>query len=180
MIPPILSEGIREMLIINRNTGMMIERQMLYEAEQYTPMMDYMIKVIDLMKTPGVRLYMSVNSRSVKKAIKEFKHQQVDADLSEHSNAFYINLSKKFRHILMQPKQRKTKYFLIDIDTKELTTITDVLAFLTERKIMQITNYETPNGHHVICDPFNLNELKRENVEIKTDGLMLLYSGRAE
>src|SRR5690606_24520126 len=92
----------------------------------------------------------------------------------------FLSLDKTFRHILMQPQQRKTKYLLVDIDTTDIDVPTDVNRFLIDHKIEQLHSYSTPNGYHFITKPFNPNMAKWKGVEIKPDALMLLHAHDSE
>lgn len=179
MIPVIFYEGIREIMVIDRSMSKnnCLFHKIVQFKPEYDAVMDLAIKLAA--RSQGdTRVYMSINSRSMTKAIKEFKKQNIEADYSGHSDSWYFNLDRRFRHILMQPKQRKTKYFLLDIDTKSPFTRLTIDQFLKDKNIHTIASYETPNGEHIITEPFNMNMLKIEHVEVKTDGLMILYWNR--
>lgn len=180
MIPELFTKGIRELLVIDRTTiNATIWHKLIMHPYDYKFLIKEAIDIANRSSAQDVRVYLSVNERSVNKAIKEFKKQQIEADFSPHMDSFYLNLSYKFRHLLMTPKCRKTKYFLIDIDTKCPHTMCSLGHFLNVNKIHQIYSYDTPNGFHMITEPFNMNMLKLPDVEIKTDALMLIhYKGK--
>lgn len=72
----------------------------------------------------------------------------------------------------MKPQSKKTSYFLLDIDTKdkkELNLIMESVGKISRNYI----KYETKNGWHVVCPPFNPELLK--GVDTKKDGMLLLY-----
>lgn len=177
-LPPIFFEGLREVLLIDRNSkNTCLFNKIARYPDMYIQHIEEAISIAKHINTPYLRVYMSINSRCVDKAIREFKRQQIEADYSKYSHDWYLNLNKQFRHILMQPKQRKTKYMLIDIDTKQSGTIHIVDQILKDRDIRTITSYETPNGSHIIAEPFNPNYFTNvEHVEVKTDALMLVYA----
>lgn len=179
MIPPIFTQGTREILLIDRSSkNTCLFNKLARYPDMYEQHINDAIGIARRINTPDLRVYMSINSRCIDKAIREFKRQQIEADYSKFQKDWYLNLNKQFRHILMQPKQRKTKYFLIDIDTKHLETLFAVNNFIKDNNILTITSYETPNGSHIITEPFNINKCKLPNVEVKTDGLMLLYANK--
>lgn len=181
MIPPILLEGTREILVINSDNGACIRRHLVHcpgHCEHYIHLMINVAITINASATikKDIRVYMNINSRNMPKAIKEFKKQMIDADYTPFYHNWYLNLDQKFKHILMQPKQRETKYFLIDIDSKDLYILFQVNNQLRDMEVEKINFYHTPNGFHFITKPFNINKMKIENVEIKTDAFMLLYA----
>lgn len=179
MIPPIFTQGLREILVIDRSSkNTCLWNKIARYPDMYEQHIAEAISACKSFRKPDIRVYMSINSRCVDKAIREFKRQQIEADYSPHNKDWYLNLNKQFRHILMQPKQRKTKYFLMDIDTKERGTMHIVDQFIRDKGIETITSYDTPNGCHIITEPFNMNMCKLDKVEVKTDALLLLYSNQ--
>lgn len=176
-IPPIFFDGLREIMLLDRSSNnTVLWRNTASYIDMYHVHIHEAVQLAKRINTPNLRVYMTVNSRSLDKAIREFKRQQIDADYSAHQHNWYMSVHKHFRHILMQPKQRKSKYFLLDIDTKLIGTMHIVDQFLKDKNIKTITSYETPNGSHIITEPFNMNMCKIHNVEVKTDALMLLYA----
>lgn len=180
MIPLLFMEGIRELMIIDRADKNKCLRRILltnpYEHNLYIPEF-----IVEATQYPGekVRVYLSVNSRSIRKAIRKFKYREIDISCSNDEiqiKQFYLELNYQFRHILMQPAQRETKYFLLDVDSKNILHLSAVESFLGQKNIKIINSYETPNGMHFITEPFNMHELKMEYVTVKTDGLMLLWA----
>ena len=72
---------------------------------------------------------------------------------------------------MMLPQSKKTSYFLLDIDTKDKEELEDI-----KKRVCKISanyvRYETKNGYHFICPPFNPALL--DGIDIKKDGMLLL------
>lgn len=119
------------------------------------------------------RIYSCVNERDINKAIRIFKQNQLEADYydEESRNSFYLDIKNRWLSCFMQPQARKTSYFLLDVDTKNKETLDNIKENLCKISANYI-RYETENGFHFICPPFNPELLP--GVEIKKDGLLLL------
>jgi len=122
------------------------------------------------------RIYMSVNSRNMEKAIRKFKEMMLASDYDQISirNKFYIDIRNRFISALMKPTSRKTSYFLIDVDNEE--ELNYFIRFLSENKIEIWERIPTKNGEHFIVDPFNPNLVDEKFINcIKKDAMVLLY-----
>lgn len=123
-----------------------------------------------------LRIYAAVNERDMKKAIRKFKHEQLDAeDYSEEQLFnFYQDIRNRFIGCLMQPGQKKTSYFIFDCDNDEGRDVYgEALAVIPNEHIVK--TYSTKNGWHIVTQAFNYTTLVLpKNVEIQKDGLLLL------
>lgn len=123
-----------------------------------------------------LRIYASLNERNFDKAIKQFKYEQLDADYYDQvqKENFYLDIKNKFIGCLMQPPQRKTSYFLFDVDNEEGRDVMgEALTALPPEHIVQ--TYSTKNGWHIITKPFDYTKVKLPNgCEFKKDALLLL------
>lgn len=121
-----------------------------------------------------LRIYSSANERSMEKAIRQFKQEQLDADYYDltSKNSFYTDIKNRFVGALMKPASRSETQFILDCDsTKEHE---DSLRRIAELNIDIVNMYATKNGWHIITKPFNPNLFEVENVDINKDGLILL------
>lgn len=120
-----------------------------------------------------LRIYATVNPRSLKKAEKLFKQTMLELDFSseENHNYFWQRLESKWISALMNNKSRDRSYFQWDIDDidgqdqhgsflKELPEDTEI-----------IKQYRTKNGWHIITKPFNPDVL---SLSPQRDGMLLL------
>lgn len=122
------------------------------------------------------RVYASVNERNIEKSIRQFKYEQLESDYYDQiqKENFYLDIKNRFIGCLMQPAQRKTSYFLFDIDKVEGIDVQGtVLDILPNEHIIKM--YPTKNGWHIITNAFNYTKLDLPNFcELKKDGLLLL------
>ena len=118
----------------------------------------------------GHRIYSSVNSRDITKAIHEFKRRQLEIDFGNRHEymQFYTDIKNRFFSCLMNPNARAQNHFIIDCDSQNEY----VNAHLQLRPEDILMEYATKNGFHVITNPFNPNE--RGNMQIKKDDMMFI------
>lgn len=119
---------------------------------------------------PNHRIYSCVNSRNMNKAIHEFKHRQLDADLASHDVhlEFYADIKNRFFSAFMNPKCRETSYFLIDCDDdEEYRNANNKISHN-----LKVFDYETKNGRHIICKAFNPNDYC--GIDVKKDDLIFI------
>ncbi len=168
-----VSTGYRMMMLIDRtkrgNEKNRSIRKVSKNKEEFIKNLEFFLKL----KKPHERIYSCVNERDVNKAIRIFKQNQLDADYQEEElrNNFYQDIKNRWISSLMQPQARKERWFLIDIDTKEKEEV-DKIVYDLGQITRNYVKYETENGWHIICSPFNPSLLPNE--DIKKDGLVLL------
>jgi hypothetical protein len=119
---------------------------------------------------PTHRLYASVNSRDINKAIHEFKLRQIECDYSNQYDAFrfYTDVETRFVSCLMKVSNKIQSNFLIACDTNEQYNA--VIEQIPEHLIL--FQYATRSGRHIITKQFNTNNYN--NIEVLKDGLMLI------
>lgn len=140
--------------------------------EELVKMVDYKDRNSEI----PYRIYSSLNSRNIEKAVKQFKYEQLDADYygDEQKWDFYLNIKNRWIGCMMQPQQRETSFFLFDVDNVEGRDVHgDTLQVIPSEYI--IKSYATKNGWHIITVPHNHTTYTLpEGVEMKKDGLLLL------
>jgi hypothetical protein len=124
---------------------------------------------------PGVwRIYRSVNTRD------EVKSKLELIDTLTRQLVLPNSVSNKdpeslWKDILMQPHNKAERLFLLDIDSKDEFVIKTIFinALINIHQVA-----ETPNGFHMICDPFDpkLIESFQETVSIKKDALVYIQT----
>jgi len=78
-----------------------------------------------------------------------------------------------------EARKQDRKYYLIDLDTKEPGILGQTNDYCYSENITVAHKYETPNGYHYICEPFNVEAMQvflNPPSEVKKDGLMLINS----
>lgn len=128
-----------------------------------------------------LRIYSSLNDRDFKKAVHQFKIEQLEADYCEGEKIenFYLDAKNGFISALMMQGSRASNYFMFDIDTVDGIDnhgkFLNALYEVTGEDDPIIMQYRTKNGWHVITKPFNHTKIKMpQNCEWKKDGLLLL------
>lgn len=123
-----------------------------------------------------LRVYASVNERNFKKAIRQFKFEQLEADYydTEQMENFYLDVKNRFIGCLMQPQQRATSYFIFDCDNEDGRDVQgEALKVIPNEHIVKV--YRTKNGWHIVTNAFNYTKLVLpKGVEHKKDGLLLI------
>jgi hypothetical protein len=143
------------------------------------------IKIVDefeLMRKPGERIYSSVNSRDMNKAIREFKRRSLEADYYDQNNKedFYYDIQNRWISCIMSPNCKAESNFLIDIDNVIIDDldisldISIIKEHLEQIKTEILFEYPTKNGYHIITNPFNPALWNDEFGEIKKDSLILI------
>lgn len=173
--------GIRVLFLIHRNkeggeTNNTKYRKVITKGPE-----DFFDKLVALMHekyanpTIPYRIYSSVNERDLKKAVREFKRMQLDADYNgEDFESFYLNIKNKVVSAFMKPSSRASTFFLFDVDNEEGRDVSgEVLHVLPNEYIVK--SYGTKNGWHFVTKPFNYTTLELpKGCELKKDGLLLL------
>ena len=176
LIPQSFKDGIRAIFLLHRNKDgesgnaqrKSIKRVSRNAKEWHEIVSHFAILQQD--SYSGHRIYASVNSRCMEKAVREFKRRQLDNDYAagDIKDWFYVDIQNTFLSCLMNPSCRNEGNFLIDCDTNE--QLKDALKIIPKNFI--IFDYPTKNGHHIITHPFNPNDY--QGLEIKKDDLMYL------
>lgn len=128
------------------------------------------------------RLYISTNARDVDKSFFLYQKRLVDLNkkkMSGHEpSADHIKrLDKEWISTLQTEGNKVDNYFIIDVDQdseEAYRKALDLLSPVTEI----ITANKTPNGYHIITEPFNYPDwegLSSEiDIEVKTDSMMFI------
>ena len=170
-----ITSGYRMLMLIDRNkcgTDRNQKRSIRRISKNKEEFIEILQDFLDI-KKDGERIYSCVNERDINKAIRIFKQNQLDADYydEENKNSFYLDIKNRWISSIMKPQSKKESWFLIDIDTKEKKEVYEVVSFLG-KFTRNFIKYETKNGYHIICPPFNPQLL--QEVDIKKDGMLLL------
>jgi hypothetical protein len=118
----------------------------------------------------GYRIYSSVNSRNMEKAIHEFKLRSLHADYDSLTEKewFYVDIQNRFFSCLMNPNCREQSNLLIDCDSNDECK----LVFENIPQQLILFNYKTKNGMHFLTKPFNPKQLHIPIHIIKKDAMI--------
>ena len=170
--------GYRIIMLINRkndegklNSDRKGTRCITENAIHFNNALDALRKI----KVDGDRIYCTVNSRNINKAIRLFKKRQLDNDYASSSEGeqFYCDIQNRFISCFQNPEARNSKNFLIDIDSQRLQDYVNICTNLeTVTNILYVK--ETPNGFHLITEPFDRSRFHHSKATILKDGMLFL------
>ena len=175
------ADGVRVMMLIHRSkdgaTHSTRHLRMIFTSgvKEFENALGSMIEEMTRSIIEGLRIYCTMNSRDMKKAIRQFKHDQLDTeDFSEHDqHEFYLGIKSRFSSALMRPNCRETSFFLFDVD--DPMTLDEALGIFARcpEKPEIVKQYKTKNGWHIITKPFNYTQLETA-IPVQKDGILLL------
>ncbi len=175
-LPDLFKDGVRGVMLLHRNKDGCKGNAQRKSIKMITRNKDEWDEIVfhfkflqECSEYHDFRIYSSVNSRSMTKAIHEFKRRQLHSDYEnmEDNHDFYIDVQNRFFSCLMNPSARTTTYFLFDCDT--IKQYTETLEKIPKEFLM--LDYPTKNGRHIITHPFNPTGL---NLDIKKDDLLFI------
>lgn len=161
------TDGYRCLFLIHRNkeggetNNTKYMKVITRNSKEYLEELTKLVKFKNANPEIPYRIYASVNERNIDKAIREFKHEQLEADYYDQvqKENFYLDVKNRFLGCLMQHGQRKTSLFMFDVDNEEGRDVMgESLHAIPEEHI--IKTYPTKNGWHIITKPFNHTKLK--------------------
>ncbi len=165
-LPDCFKDGVRGIMLLHRNKDgekgnaqrKAIKKVSRNIEEWHEIVLEF--KNLQFLACPGYRIYSSVNSRNIDKAIHEFKLRQIAVDYGSENELdwFYKDIQNRFFSCLMNPNCRNQNNFLIDCDSEE--EYFDAIKILKEDDVL--FDYCTKNGRHIICKPFNPNDIELE------------------
>lgn len=176
-IPEIFTEGYRGLLLIRRNkdgeSGNAQRKAVKLMSRDTNEWKISVHTLLTMQQTShkGYRIYSSVNSRDMLKAIHEFKRRQLETDYGNlyELESFYLDVENRFFSCFMNPNCRSQNHFLIDCDSKD--EYYHAKLQLGDRGLISM-EYKTTNGWHIITLPFNPNDYG--TMQIKKDDLMFI------
>jgi len=125
------------------------------------------------------RLYLTANARDALKATFELRRSMDDwlegrIHGDEGVRAKFKRVDSEFKSTLQSDACRDETNFVFDLDDAsagDRDALIDDLRAHTEVLLVR----ETPNGHHVVAEPFDYNELSTGvDYELKTDGMVFV------
>jgi len=127
------------------------------------------------------RFYLTANARDINESFYLYKKKLIElqhhADNGHEESWNKIKrLDKEWKSMLQKEGNKEDSYFIIDIDKSSLDTFESIYMGLQEETDI-ITSIKTPNGYHIITEPFNYPNsdiIYEEYIETKTDDLMFI------
>lgn len=119
------------------------------------------------------RLYITVNSRNIDNSIYNL-HSKLTKMAYGKTDTNKKRMDKEWYTILQQTSSKHTNRFLIDIDDEDRENYNNVITELQKYTEIKYKT-ETPNGYHIVVDPFDYNKINKNNIEdVKKDGLLFI------
>lgn len=176
--------GIRVVMLIdrgvmnsNKGSKRWINKIITTSDDEWINAVNRLLEMQYYLNEPDIRLYSCLNDRKLDKAIQMFKHKQIDL-LPDMKDRFYSRINDSFCSCLMKPENKASKYFMLDIDTKDLTEVED---FVSREKIQVIKDYQTKKGWHYIVSPFNVKVAEMyKSFTVNKDAMMLVHYMESE
>lgn len=183
-LPQKLKEGTRVLFLVQRQKdgGGNSEEKRIFsvavieDEEDLIQKLSHFLAIRDAYTEIDLRVYLSVNSRNKYTAIRNMLDSIIESFYCPDVQKELITtkLLRGAKSSLMNPNARKTKYFLIDVDSMvDVDTYQEAMSDLFDRGVTIIHERKTRNGWHIITEPFNPAGWNQYS-EIKKDALMLL------
>jgi len=125
------------------------------------------------------RLYISVNARDALAATFELRRRMDDwLEMRLHGDedvaTKFKQLDSEFKSVLQSDGCSDETNFRFDLDDVSAAEADGLEATLGERTTVSLRR-ETPNGYHLVTEPFDYTELATDvGYELKTDGMLFL------
>lgn len=125
------------------------------------------------------RLYISANARNAVKAsfkLREEMDEWLEMRLggNEGVRKKFKKIDSEFKSVLQKNECRDGTNFIFDLDEKDRESFEQLKEDIGEHTELKLTR-ETPNGFHIVTEPFNFNELETGiEHELKKDGMIFL------
>lgn len=122
-------------------------------------------------------MYLSVNSRSIKKALTIYTKILLDI-MTNLEDTCTMERTKKIPSLwyscLEKDSSRgKSRYYMIDLDTKDENILERVLNYLDNTVYVKLIN-PTKNGYHIIINPIDVMKFNQDLMDLKTEKLIEL------
>lgn len=171
------------------NNTEIIKRRVTTSAEETERAIEELTAIADSYDY-NFRLYATVNARSIQKAYFDFADDMMSWGLSLARGDGDITskmgrVDKEWQSVLHKPRNAADSYFQFDLDNVSADELRDfnnslprqdgsAPGNLTESVLEQV--FETPNGYHVLTQPFNYTEWESpvEYDDMDTDGMFHL------
>lgn len=168
----------------NKDLKGFCERKKVFLVREFEPYMGEREEEVDMYKEferfvqEGVdgemsRLYISVNSRDEKKIQRDLFIELYDKQMD------FVSFTRKLVSIANKDDNKASRNYLLDYDkdtTEEemLKDIEEIKGNITHGNMLEILLYQkTPNGWHIITNPFDITAIKKDYITVKKDGMFL-------
>lgn len=152
-------DGTRVLMLKSRHKdGHASERQIMRVTHSVDHFNSTMTELL-AMAMDGERIYGAAGARDMAKAMRLFKHRQLDADYDDDPLRFYRAINERWVSALMAPTSQLVKLWLFDCDKpSDAETVMAELGQHYDRP-MSPYGYPSKSGRHIIVQPFDKSRL---------------------
>lgn len=153
-------------------------REVVKEKSELEPKIDQLDHAVSRFDSK-FRLYISANARNTMDALFHLRGDMDDwlkmrLEGNEGIKKKFKNIDSEFKSVLQKPSCKDETNFIFDLDEVSETDANQFEEILEEFTDVRMVR-ETPNGFHIVTEPFNYNELETDiEYELKTDGMIYL------
>jgi len=122
--------GTRVLMLKGRHKDGLTNERTILRVAHSEDQFDRILEELSSLSMDGERIYAPAGSRSVSKAIREFKRRQLDNDYAENPEAFYRDITSRWTSCLMAPSSQREKFWIFDCDDER--SVPNVLSELSE------------------------------------------------
>ena len=146
-----------------------------YNIKDYEHLIYFQEEIQSLCDYNNARFYLNLNVRDLKLC----HIRLIQALMTNIAQDTYSAIYSKVDSVLgstMTPG--RTKYWIADIDEKDYDLVNELKDAIDNCNGKESTVFETLNGFHIICEPFNRKEIVFK--EIKINSPTLIYFNKNE
>lgn len=174
--PESYTEGVRLLLLASRikdgaQSSKRVTRISHNPKQFHSILSDY-----NKLKKDNDRIYVSLSKRDIFKAIRVFKHRQIDAEYDRFPDQFYSNLTGQWVSCLMDKIStlKEDKLWMFDCDSQ--ADYQDLWVELFDLQVPVHYQYATKNGVHVVVKPFNRSLISKRFSDMLSYNPLMLWS----
>jgi hypothetical protein len=174
--PDIFKDNIRILMLTSRNKDNPAEHRTITKISKDVEQFNKLVIELYVMSNEGERIYASASSRDLKKAIRNFKQAQLDAEYDSIPENFYKHLDSRWVSALSQDNavEKQNNYWLFDCDS--VIDYDDCTDNLKNLNVNIEYEYSTKNGSHILVKPFNRSLLVKDVLKLLHTNAMMLWA----
>lgn len=136
-------------------------------------------EIIALCKTFNCRAYICVNSKPIKHVLYQLQNRLTDV-IFNHDNGQNVNFNSMIDSAIMKASCQNDRLWVVDIDVQDPNYTLQVFNAIDDARSSYdynvVAKILTAHRVHLITHRFDINSIKDFDVDIKKEGLTLLYA----
>lgn len=160
---------------LSRSTEI-VWRETIRSPEQYERKYNKLVSMIKARPEMKFYLYLTINPRDCMRALYSTAKRLIDYAKEPNERIKKIDAVWLSELMKDQNKSKRTKRWLLDLDTKDLDTRQKLVLDLKQITKIELIR-ETKNGCHIVFAPCDMRRIVLpENCELKRDALLFIES----